>query len=116
VQKFISEITPVFEKLIENIHEIKNIVDIEKDEIDEIHKTLNSLKTRLNRSYCIAIMGLQNSGKSTFINALLGEDICETNNKITTWKIEELHYGKEKKSIINSDIKTTYINNEFLKD
>lgn len=54
-----------------------------------------------NDTFKIQIVGTFNNGKSTFINALLGEDILPTKILPCTAVINEIKYGETKKAILN---------------
>lgn len=54
-----------------------------------------------NDSFKIQIVGTFKNGKSTFINALLGEDILPTKIVPCTAVINEIKYGESKKAILN---------------
>lgn len=73
-----------------------------------------------NDTFKIQIVGTFKNGKSTFINALLGEDILPTKALPCTSVINEIKYGESKKAILNfrnplpetllSDIPTATLN------
>lgn len=54
-----------------------------------------------NDTFKIQIVGTFKNGKSTFINALLGEDILPTKILPCTAVINEIKYGETKKAILN---------------
>lgn len=54
-----------------------------------------------NDTFKIQIVGTFKNGKSTFINALLGEDILPTKALPCTSVINEIKYGESKKAILN---------------
>lgn len=54
-----------------------------------------------NDTFKIQIVGTFKNGKSTFINALLGEDILPTKVVPCTAVINEIKYGETKKAILN---------------
>lgn len=54
-----------------------------------------------NDTFKIQIVGTFKNGKSTFINALLGEDILPTKAVPCTAVINEIKYGESKKAILN---------------
>ena len=58
---------------------------------------LKDLLIRLDDLFLIVIVGEYNSGKSAFINALLGKSILETGVTPTTADITILRYGPERK-------------------
>lgn len=117
------DIDKIIDKLFENIEEIKeNFPNLEYyldlNHIDNLDSDLKGLKIRLNREYCIVVAGLYNSGKSSFINALLGEKICKVDIKPGAPIIQEIkHSDSEIKTVHNPNgISETYINNDILKN
>jgi GTP-binding protein EngB required for normal cell division len=59
-------------------------------------RTLQSIRTRLQRSrkrYVVAVVGLTNVGKSTLLNALLGEDLAPRRNGPCTSAPVEFLFG-----------------------
>lgn len=82
---------------------------------------LRQLGTKVDAdTFKIQIVGTFKNGKSTFINALLGEDILPTKALPCTSVINEIKYGETKKAILNfrnplpetllSDIPTATLN------
>lgn len=75
--------------------------------IDDISLTqyaegLRQLGSKIdNDTFKIQIVGTFKNGKSTFINALLGEDILPTKALPCTSVINEIKYGESKKAILN---------------
>lgn len=63
---------------------------------------LKQLRDKVNNdSFKIQIIGTFKNGKSTFINALLGEDILPTRALPCTAVINEVKYGEEKRAILH---------------
>jgi GTP-binding protein EngB required for normal cell division len=63
-----------------------------------LQSDLNKMRTRCIRSsrdYKVAVVGLGNVGKSTLINAILGERIAPVSNAPCTASIVEFRYGAE---------------------
>ncbi len=61
----------------------------------EIEDRLRNLSKRANEPMKLAVSGLFSSGKSTFLNAMLSDDILPSGNLPITSKITYLRYGKE---------------------
>jgi ribosome biogenesis GTPase A len=81
-------------------------------------KLLNEAQTNIDSIFLLVIVGEFNSGKSQFINTLLGEkeEICPTGVLPTTDVIQILKYGAKRQDIIESDhIKSIYLPNEWLR-
>lgn len=109
-----------------------NAVEITKNVIDEVlnfiedstWRTLYAdririLKDRLNFPCELAIIGRVNAGKSSFLNALLGEDLALVGNTETTATINFFKYGKpiddsHPVKVIWSDGKEEWQSIEFL--
>lgn len=60
----------------------------------EDRAALESSIAQLDELFLLVVVGEFNSGKSTFINALLGERILEEGVTPTTSRIHRLHYGE----------------------
>jgi len=90
-------------------------------EINKISKQYQSLVkdqiTQLDDMFLIVIVGEYNSGKSAFINALLGKDVLETGVTPTTSNITILRHGDERLDS-NPSPGLTYVNipNSLLED
>ena len=81
-------------------------------------KLLNEAHTNIDSMFLLVVVGEFNSGKSQFINTLLGEkeEICPTGVLPTTDVIQILKYGKERKDVVESDhIKSIHLPNEWLR-
>ncbi len=61
----------------------------------EDQETLDRSIGQLDELFLLVVVGEFNSGKSTFINALLGEKILEEGVTPTTSRIHRLHFGSE---------------------
>ncbi len=81
-------------------------------------KLLNEAQINIDSIFLLVVVGEFNSGKSQFINTLLGEkeEICPTGVLPTTDVIQILKYGEKRQDIIESDhIKSIYLPNEWLR-
>lgn len=68
-------------------NKIKKLIDgLPKDSFED-PKKLELIKEELSKNIQMHIMGLYSSGKSTFVNALLGDDILYTHSDIATNKL-----------------------------
>lgn len=101
------------ERINKNLKSVKDFLP--KLEVDEIYRTvlmdnLTSISTDVqhmnDNEYPIAVLANWNNGKSTFLNALIGEDILPMKNKSYTSEITRIRYGAEPKLIIE------YLNSE----
>ena len=65
----------------------------------EIINALQERKEKLDRAAMFVIVGEVKAGKSSFINALIGDEICDVDPAPCTSSIQELVYGKERRKI-----------------
>lgn len=108
----------------------KQIVNGARNYIDELYQfvikndfdnkyseDLKKIIDNLDKESKIVVIGEVNSGKSSFINALVKEDICNVDSSPCTDCIYEISYGKEKSERINKDnIKNICIKNDMVKN
>ncbi|MDJ0726911.1 MAG: dynamin family protein [Prochloraceae cyanobacterium] len=78
------------DKLLVQIFELAEKVNNQK-----LIETLNSLKKNLNKPFMFVVVGEVKSGKSSFVNALISADVCQTDLKPCTDKIQEIYYSPE---------------------
>lgn len=77
-------------QIIEALKEIQNSEFISKSEI--FYDSFESLIQRLSdQSFRIAVVGEFSSGKSTFLNALIGEDLLKHGAQETTATVTEIY-------------------------
>lgn len=69
----------------------------QKSTSQSLHKLLDNLQSQVFR---ILVMGEFKRGKSTFINALLGEDVLPAYDFPTTAVINEVRYGEAKRAVV----------------
>ena len=90
-KKKVLELNKKFQEIIE-----KNDV---KEKVKQIQKPVNGLDNQIGNikkdKFVLMIAGEAKSGKSTFINAYLGEDILPMDVKQRTSSIIEIKYGEE---------------------
>jgi small GTP-binding protein len=83
-------------------------------ETDTAH--LQDAITRLDELFLIVVVGEFNSGKSAFINALIGEKVLEEGPTPTTDMINLLKYGKDQATRIVDNLKVTKFPLDLLKN
>ena len=90
-KKKVLELNKKFQEIIE-----KNDV---KEKVKQIQKLINGLNNQIENvkkyKFVLMITGEAKSGKSTFVNAYLGEDILPMDVKQRTSSIIEIKYGEE---------------------
>lgn len=73
---------------------IKNPFGLSETETDDLVRQLDQLELRLNENRLkIAMIGAFSSGKSTFINALLGQKIVKSAKRACTAAVTEICHG-----------------------
>jgi small GTP-binding protein len=63
---------------------------------DASRETVETLKEQvehIQENFLFVIVGEVNAGKSSFVNALLGVNVCETSHEICTREVQEIVYG-----------------------
>jgi len=99
---------------IEKLSHVATIIGHEK-----LILNISDIEDRLETPFTFVIVGEVKSGKSSFINALLGTDkeICKVSPAPMTDTIQQIVYGKEEKiEIINPYLKKIYQDIEILKE
>ncbi len=84
----------------------------------ETTRILTDLEVRIEEPFMFVIVGEVKAGKSSFINALLGDpDLCAVAPSPMTDTIQQILYGDVPKTeVINSYLKKVYQPNPILKD
>src|SRR4030065_1176735 len=73
----------------------------------EDHETLADSIRQLDELFLMVVVGEFNSGKSAFLNALLGQQILKEGVTPTTTQINVLRYGEEQaRSVENENLHT----------
>lgn len=75
----------------------EKFVSFLNDSLEQIARDIQHMN---NNEYPIAVLANWNNGKSTFLNALIGEDILPMKNKSYTSEITRIRFGLEPKLII----------------
>ncbi|MDD3343487.1 MAG: dynamin family protein [Sulfurospirillaceae bacterium] len=85
------------EKLITAIKNLKQCV-----EDAHVHERLDAIPERLaNQRFSIGITGVMNAGKSTMLNALLGQEILGTSVVPETANLTVINYAQEPYAVVN---------------
>ena len=74
---------------------IENLTPLSRElEYSEISQDLSDLYESLNSPFMFVVIGEVKSGKSSFINALTGENICDVDPDICTDKVQQIVYSE----------------------
>lgn len=93
-------LNPEQKKQFETLHELLHacLTLAENCSDAEASKIIKDRLSHLQSAALLVIVGEVKSGKSSFVNALLGEEICEVAPDPCTTGIQELVYGEERTS------------------
>ncbi|MGH1336514.1 MAG: dynamin family protein [Aureispira sp.] len=69
----------------------------------ETRQILKEQIDNINENFLFVIVGEVNAGKSSFVNALLGSDVCATSHEICTQDVQKIVYG-ETEQLTNNPI------------
>jgi len=96
---------------------IETLKELCRDIDNEVEKQINNILQRLENPFLITVFGEVNSGKSSFINALLKiPDLCRTDVDICTDKIYVIKYCPEEgQKTIDSLTEELCVKNPLLK-
>lgn len=91
--------TSLFEDVSNNLKNLcKNMISV--PEFRSSTKDMNEIVKNIKSPLLIMVMGEFSTGKSTFINALVGKSITKVDAKPTTAVITKLSYGTEDKIMV----------------
>lgn len=96
----ISEFSNLRREIIDGYHDLENLsAQLGNEHVkSELHKGENSL---MEDKFKLVVVGEFSRGKSTFINALLGQRILPAKSDPTTTTINRISYGESKKFILH---------------
>jgi ribosome biogenesis GTPase A len=63
----------------------------------ELHEIVSNLRTQINEPFLFVIVGEVKSGKSSFINALLQEEVCRVDPAPCTDRVQQIVYSESRK-------------------
>ena len=89
-------LNPEQKKQYESLHDLLQacLILTEKSSESGAYRIINDRLSHMQSAALLVIVGEVKSGKSSFINALLGEDICEVAPDPCTAGIQEIVYGE----------------------
>ena len=84
---------------------------------DPLATTVSDLRNRINEPFMFVVVGEVKAGKSSFVNALLGENVCKVAPDPCTDTIQQILYGDEVQTVnVNPHLKKIYTPAEILKE
>jgi GTPase SAR1 family protein len=100
------------DNLLHNVHRLA--ADINHAELRE---TIENLRKNINEPFLFVVVGEVKAGKSSFINALLQAEVCETDIEPRTDAIQQIVYSNEQfVQHIGSNLRKVGLPLEILKD
>ncbi len=79
--------------------------------------TVSDLRTRIKEPFMFVVVGEVKAGKSSFVNALLGSDVCKVAPDPCTDTIQQILYGEKFEIVnINPNLKKIFTPAEILKE
>ncbi len=79
--------------------------------------TVSDLRTRIKEPFMFVVVGEVKAGKSSFVNALLGTNVCKVAPDPCTDTIQQILYGEEVEIVgVNPHLKKIYTPAEILKE
>ena len=67
----------------------------------ELHATLDSWRTAVDQPMRVAFVGKTNAGKSTLMNAFMGEELAPTGNGELTFNVSWFRYGECRQLVVH---------------
>ena len=89
IDESISKYKSALDELILEIQEFSQQIDN-----PELEQTLANLRQNINEPFLFVVVGEVKAGKSSFVNALLQENICQTAAEPCTDKIQQIIYAE----------------------
>lgn len=86
-------------KIIENAIKLATPMLTQSGKANELAKLNEHLKSVSSAPVCILICGEFKRGKSTFVNALIGRNLCATDTDICTSVVSIINYGEREKVV-----------------
>jgi len=114
LSKHLNQYRVQVDEIVKDLHQLTTQIGHE-----ELAKTVNDLRSRINEPFMFVIVGEVKAGKSSFINALLEADkeICKVAPQPMTDTIQQIVYGEQEEIIsINEYLKRIHQPVEILKE
>lgn len=87
LDKYINEISKILKKIKNKLPKGKVAIELIDSIYDDVYQIID-LRDALQGKFMLFIMGSGKNGKSTLINALIGQTVAEENINPKTWKID----------------------------
>ncbi len=83
---------------------------------EEFQKIIGDLRSNINEPFLFVVVGEVKSGKSSFINALLKDDVCKVDAAPCTDTVQQIVYSDNHfETMLNNHLKRIGVNSEILK-
>ncbi len=100
------------DEIIKDLHRMT--VDIGNEPLAD---TVSDLRNRINEPFMFVVVGEVKAGKSSFVNALLGKDVCKVAPDPCTDTIQQILYGDKQETLsVNEYLRKIFIDAEILKE
>lgn len=100
------------DEVIKDLHQMT--LDIGHQKLAE---TVSELRNRIQEPFMFVVVGEVKAGKSSFVNALLGKDVCGVAPDPKTDTIQQIIYGEvEKEVIVNPFLKKIFLPVDILNE
>ena len=114
INKDLNIYRPLVDEAVKDLHALVSEIGHE-----ELKKTTNDLRNRINEPFMFVIVGEVKAGKSSFINALLETDkeVCKVSPAPMTDTIQQILYGETEQVVtVNPFLKKLYYPIEILRE
>jgi ribosome biogenesis GTPase A len=114
INKDLNTYRPLVDEAVKDLHALVSEIGHE-----DLKKTVNDLRNRVNEPFMFVIVGEVKAGKSSFINALLETDkeICKVSPAPMTDTIQQILYGETEQIVsVNPFLKKLYYPIEILRE
>ncbi len=100
------------DEIIKDLH--KMTLDIRNEPLSE---TVSDLRNRINEPFMFVVVGEVKAWKSSFVNALLGHEVCKVAPDPCTDTVQQILYAEKMDIVgVNPHLKKIYIPAEILKE
>ncbi|MGB1218089.1 MAG: dynamin family protein, partial [Saprospiraceae bacterium] len=100
------------DEIIKDLHRMT--LDIKNQPLAD---TVSDLRNRINEPFMFVVVGEVKAGKSSFVNALLGHEVCKVAPDPCTDTVQQILYAEKMDIVgVNPHLKKIFIPAEILKE